>query len=172
MKAQRTIWRIVGAATAAGAVAWLAIGASGTESGAASSGSVSSVADESPGYAVEKYNYPLADKILAEKNIILKRGDGHITLADCVTDTGQLEVWAHGNADKICFDVKGTSGWLTLEIPAVYGIRGNDYETQVDMTVGTEEKSFDVAKNTWTAVGSSADEQGRDHILVEIRSSK
>ncbi|WP_416974426.1 hypothetical protein [Streptomyces sp. 4F14] len=169
MKLQRTSWRIVGAAMAAGAVAWLAIGASESTAG---TGSVASVADESPGYAVEKYAYPQADKILAEKNIVLKRGDGHITLADCVTDTGQLEVWAHDKADKICFDVKGTSGWLTLEIPAVYGIRGNDYETQVDMTVGTEEKSFDVAKNTWTAVGASADEQGRDHMLVEIRSTK
>ncbi|QNP71887.1 hypothetical protein IAG44_22385 [Streptomyces roseirectus] len=172
MKLQRTIRRIVGAAMAAGAVAWLAIGASAHSGEAGEAGpSVASVADEAPGYAVEKYAYPQADKILAEKNIVLKRGDGHITLADCATDTGQLEVWAH-DKDKICFDVKGTSGWLTLEIPAVYGVRGNDYTTQVDMTVGTEEKSFDVEKNTWTPVGQSADEQGREHMLVEIRSSK
>jgi len=165
MKLQRAIRRIVGAAMAAGAVAWLAVGVSGTESG------VASVADAAPGYAVEKYDYPGADKILAEKNIVLKRGDGHITLAACAAGTGQLEVWAH-DKDKICFDVKGASGWLSLELPAVYGVRGNDYTTQVDMTVGTEEKSFDVAKNAWTAVGESADEQGREHMLVEIRSAK
>ncbi|MBC2868008.1 hypothetical protein H1R13_24540 [Streptomyces mexicanus] len=120
---------------------------------------------------MEDFNYPQADKILAEKNIVLKRGDGHITLADCVSGTGQLEVWARSK-DKICFQVTGNSGWLTLEIPSVYGIKGNDYATQVDMTTGTEEKSFDIDKNTWTAVGESADEQGREFMLVEIRTTK
>ncbi len=40
------------------------------------------------------------------------------------------------------------------------------------MTTGTEEKSFDIDKNTWTAVGESADEQGREFMLVEIRTTK
>jgi hypothetical protein len=40
------------------------------------------------------------------------------------------------------------------------------------MTVGTEEKSFDILKNSWTPVGEAADTEGRDHMLVEIRSSK
>lgn len=155
------------AALAAGALTWFAV-ADGTS---AAEDTVAPVAGETPGFAVETFDYPQADKILAERDIVLKRGDGHITLADCATGTGQLEVWAH-DKDKICFDVRGNSGWLTLEIPAVYGVRGNDYATQVDMTVGTEEKSFDVAKNTWTAVGESADEQGREHLLVEIKTSK
>ncbi|MDX3458961.1 hypothetical protein PV396_44790 [Streptomyces sp. ME02-8801-2C] len=130
------------------------------------------VADEAPGYAVETFDYPNADKILAEQNIVLKRGDGHITLVDCASGTGLLEVWAREKADRICFKVVGNSGWLTMEIPSVYAVKGNDYATEVDMTVGAEEKSFDVEKNTWTAVGESADEQGREHMLVEIRSAK
>ncbi|WP_220212088.1 hypothetical protein, partial [Streptomyces sp. WELS2] len=129
------------------------------------------LAGEAPGYAVENYAYPYADKILAEKNIVLKRGDGHITLADCANGTGYLEVWARSK-DKICFQVTGNSGWLSLEIPSVYVIRGNDYAAQVDMTVGAEEKSFDIPKNTWTPVGESADPEGREHLLVEIRTSK
>ena len=40
------------------------------------------------------------------------------------------------------------------------------------MTVGTEEKTWDVNKNAWTAVGESADEQGRELMLMEIRTSK
>ncbi|MFI7086796.1 hypothetical protein ACIBUR_24765 [Streptomyces anulatus] len=40
------------------------------------------------------------------------------------------------------------------------------------MTVGAEEKSFDISKNAWTSVGETADPEGRDHLLVEIRSSK
>ncbi|OII69787.1 hypothetical protein BJP39_16255 [Streptomyces sp. CC77] len=130
------------------------------------------VAADAPGYTVEDFNYPYADKILAERNIVLKRGDGHITLADCAGGTGLLEILVRDRTDRICFKVVGNSGWLTLEIPAVYAIKGNDYTTAVDMTVGTEEKSFDINKNSWTAVGETADAEGRDHMLVEIRSSK
>ncbi|MGW2559767.1 hypothetical protein ACWCXB_11070 [Streptomyces sp. NPDC001514] len=164
------MWRALGIA-AAGALAWVAVGgAAPTERGTASE-ALTYVADEAPGFAVEDFNYPQADKILAEKGITLKRGDGHIVLADCASQTGLLEVWARSK-DKICFRVTGDSGWLTLEIPSVYGIKGNDYATEVDMTVGTEEKSFDVAQNTWTPVGESADPEGREHMLVEIRTSK
>lgn len=162
--------RILGT-VATGALAILAM-TTGVLGSPAQETSPGLVADGAPGYAVEDYNYPQADKILAEKNLLLKRGDGHITLADCVTGTGQLELLARDNAAKICFKVVGNEGWLTLEIPAVYSIKGNDYSTTVDMTVGTEEKSFDITKNTWTPVGESADAEGREHMLVEIRAAK
>ncbi|MBT3149786.1 hypothetical protein HTV45_02470 [Streptomyces sp. CHD11] len=132
----------------------------------------STVADDAPGYAVEDFDYPGADRILAEQNIVLKRGDGHITLVECASGTGYIEVLARERSDKVCFKVVGDSGWLTLEIPSVFSMKGNDYDTQVDMTVGTEEKSYDLDENTWTPVGESADEQGREHMLVEIRSAK
>ncbi|GAA1069918.1 hypothetical protein GCM10009665_77680 [Kitasatospora nipponensis] len=132
---------------------------------------VASVADEAPGYAVEDFGYPGADKILADRNIVLKRGDGHILLADCAGGTGLLEVWSRSNA-KICFRVTGTSGWLTLEIPRVYGIKGSvDQSAQVDMTTGTEAKTYDIAKNAFTGVGESTDPQGRDFVLMEIRTT-
>lgn len=155
-------------AVTAGALAW-----SGLSGGApAASGAAVSVADAAPGYAVENFAYPGADRILAEQDILLKRGDGHITLADCASGTGLLEVWARDKTDKICFRAVGNSGWLTLEIPSVFAIKGNDYATEVDTTVGTEEKSFDIAKNTWTPVGEGVDEQSRERMLVEIRTSK
>ncbi|MET9381070.1 hypothetical protein ABZY09_08230 [Streptomyces sp. NPDC002928] len=162
------------AALAAGALAWTAVaGSAPGQEGTANraSGAVVAVADEAPGYAVETFDYPQADKILTEKNILLKRGDGHITLADCATGTGQLEVMARDKS-KICFDVKGNSGWLTLEVPSVYLIRGNDYATEADMTVGTEETTYDITKNAWTAVGESTDEQAREWTLLELRTSK
>ncbi|WP_241826957.1 hypothetical protein [Streptomyces graminilatus] len=166
--------RVLGAA-AVGALAWIAVlgGAQGGGSGTAVTADTAALtAGDTPGYAVEDFNYPQADKILAEKNIVLKRGDGHITLADCVTGTGQLELLARDRGAKICFNTVGNEGWLTLEIPAVFSFRGNDYSTTVDMTVGTEEKSYEINKNTWTPVGESADPQGRDHMLVEIRITK
>ncbi|MEE1816980.1 hypothetical protein PUR59_18410 [Streptomyces sp. SP18ES09] len=161
-------------ATAAGALAWLAI-AGGASAGPAGTvtetRTMKSIADEGPGYAVEDFGYPDADKILTEKHITLKRGDGHIVLADCASATDLLQVWSR-DKDRVCFKVSGTRGYLALEIPTVYAVRGNTYAAQVDLTSGTEEKTFDVTQNTWTPVGESADEQGRDFMLMEIRTTK
>ncbi|MFE1026606.1 hypothetical protein ACFW5I_18905 [Streptomyces sp. NPDC058818] len=165
--------RTLAAAAAAGALAWVALSGALNDPGPSRTSAASPVADEAPGYAVEDFDYPGADRILAEQGILLKRGDGHITLVDCASGTGFIEVLARRNSGKVvCFKVVGNSGWLTLEMPAVHSMKGNDYDTQVDMTVGDEEKSFDLEKNTWTGVGESVDEQGREHLLVEIRAVK
>ncbi|MFE3432797.1 hypothetical protein [Streptomyces sp. NBRC 110465] len=162
------LWRAAAAAVAAGSLGWLLLAG-----GASAVGQPVAVADEAPGYAVETFAYPRADEILAEQGVQLKRGDGHIVLADCATGTGLIQVWARRQDNKkICFRVTGNSGWLTMEIPAVHSIKGNDYTTEVDMTVGAERKSFDITKNAWTSVGESADDQGREHMLVEIRTTK
>lgn len=169
---RRLMGRTLGAAVAAGALAWLVV--AGTPAGTPiekDATTAQAIADEAPGFAVEDFDYPGADKILEEQNIVLKRGDGHITLAECAAGAGLLEIWSRETLN-VCFKVTGDSGWLTLEIPSVYGVKSNEYATELDMTVGTEEKSFDVPANSWKAVGESADEQGRPHMLVEIRTSK
>ncbi|WP_328622175.1 hypothetical protein [Streptomyces sp. NBC_00354] len=171
MKARKAIVRTFGAAAGAGILAWFAVAGGATGGSAVDASSVKTIADEGPGYAVEDFSYPNADKILAEQHITLKRGDGHILLADCASSADVLEVWGRKN-EKICFSVTGTSGYLTLEIPAVYFIKGNSYSAQVDMSAGAVEKTFEVKKNDWTPVGESADEQGRDFMLMEIRASK
>lgn len=171
---RKTTWRRTLGLALGVALAWFTVTTGGTGASAAARASdavAETAADATPGYAVEDFNYPQADKIYAEQGILLKRGDGHIVLADCVSDTGQLQVWVRSKAN-VCFNVTGDSGWLTLELPSVYGIKGNDYTTQVDMTTGTEEKSFDIPKNTMASVGETADEQGRKFMLVEIRTSK
>ncbi|MGV9287354.1 hypothetical protein [Streptomyces sp. NPDC003719] len=166
----RFLTRTAAAAVAAGALAWLVAAQADTSAGE-TGGSARAVADEAPGYAVEDFAYPQADKILEEQGILLKRGDGHIVLAPCQAGTGQLEVYSRVTT-SVCFEVKGDSGWLTMEIPSVYGVKANEYAAEVDMTVGDEEKSFDIPANSWKAVGESADGQGRPHMLVEIRTSK
>ncbi|MFD0316897.1 hypothetical protein [Streptomyces flavalbus] len=162
---KRFVPHVLGAVAAA-VLAWLVMAG-----GTAAVAPVTPVADEAPGYAVEDFDYPQADKIAAERGITLKRGDGHIVLATCDSEAGLLEVWARSSVDRICFRTTGDSGFLTLEIPSVFSVRGNDYSTQVDMTVDGEEKSYDIEKNTWTPVGESA-EQGREYALVEIRTTK
>ncbi|MFJ8748837.1 hypothetical protein ACIREO_05800 [Streptomyces sp. NPDC102441] len=128
-------------------------------------------ADELPPVAVEDFAYPGADDIFAERGIRLKSGDGHILLADCAPGTGQVEVWARGMG-TFCFETTGNSGFLSLELPRVYAVVGNDYSLQVDMEAEGEASSFDVARNSWTPVGETADPEARDHTLLEIHSTK
>ncbi|MEV4948987.1 hypothetical protein [Streptomyces sp. NPDC053755] len=129
--------------------------------------------EDVPGFVAEEFGYPNADSILREKGIVLKRGDGHITLAECGSETGLLQIMRRPeDAYPVCFKVTGNSGFLTVEIPSVYGVKGNDYDTTVDMTVGTEQKSFAVNPNQWTAVGETTDPEAREYMLVEIRTQK
>ncbi|MFD7625523.1 hypothetical protein ACFV7Q_05665 [Streptomyces sp. NPDC059851] len=171
MKARSAILRIVGVAAAAGALTWAAVAGGVTGGSATESLATKAIADEGPGYAVEDFAYPNADKILAEQKIKLKSGDGHILLAECTGAPELMEVFSHKN-EKVCFRVTGDKGYLSLEIPAVFGVKGNNYAAQVEMSAGTVQKSFTVDKNAWTAVGETADDQGRDFMLLEIRTSK
>ncbi|MFC8867231.1 hypothetical protein ACFUAC_06180 [Streptomyces sp. NPDC057148] len=83
-------------ATAA-VVAW-----SASSSSAEPSPSVATtVADEAPGYAVEDFNYPGADWIQQEQGIVLKRGDGHIVLAECGSEEGLMELWVRYRAEHL-----------------------------------------------------------------------
>ncbi|MFW6695363.1 hypothetical protein [Streptomyces sp. MAR4 CNX-425] len=123
-----------------------------------------------PGYAVENFAYPDADRIQQERGILLKRGNGHIVLsAEC--GDGLLRVWARGKPE-FCFEVTGDAGYLSLDLPAVYTVRGVDYDTTITMTVDEETKTYDIPRNQWEAVGEGADPERRDHTLVEIRTSK
>lgn len=131
------------------------------------------VADDQPGYAVEDYLYPNADKIKEETGIVLKRGDGHITLATCDSATGLLEVWSR-TKDRVCFRTVGTSGYLSLEIPSVFAVKGSAAHT-ADVTLTAAENAsqeVEVPKDTWTPVGEATDPQTREFALVEIRTSK
>ncbi|MER6461183.1 hypothetical protein ACWC4D_03490 [Streptomyces sp. NPDC001288] len=173
----RALWRRAFGGAVAAVVA-AAVVATGGLSGAkaaseAAKQAVAPVVAEAPGYAVEDFAYPGADKILAEQGITLKRGDGHIVLADCAGGGELVEVKAMPNVlDTVCFRVTGGSGWLSLEMPAVFSVKGNDYNTTVSMTTDGEDRTWDVDKNLWTSVGESDDEQGRQFALVEIRTSK
>ncbi|WP_344290672.1 hypothetical protein [Streptomyces synnematoformans] len=123
-----------------------------------------------PGYAVEDFAYPGADRIQQERGILLKRGNGHIVLAPACAD-GLLRVWARGKPEY-CFKVTGDTGYLSLDLPAVYTVRGIDYDTTLTMTVDDETKTYDIPRNQWEAVGEGTDPERRDHTLVEIRTSK
>ncbi|GGO54616.1 LamG-like jellyroll fold domain-containing protein [Streptomyces lasiicapitis] len=127
------------------------------------------VADSQPDYAIEDFAYPGADKIKEEKGISLKRGDGHIVLAECGSSPDLMEVWSR-KLGKTCFRVTGDSGYLTLEVPAVFAVKGSaDHAADITLTAPDSKKQeVEVGKNEWTPVGESTDPQSREHTLVEI----
>ncbi|MEU3989600.1 hypothetical protein [Streptomyces platensis] len=159
-----------GAAAAACAAAVIATTASSPAGG---SDAPLTVAEAQPGSVVEHFDYPDAAKIKEEKGITLKRGDGRITLADCSSAAGLLEVWSRDDS-RVCFRTTGTSGYLTLEIPSVHTIKGSaDHTAEVTLTEPTAQpQEVTVPKGKWTPVGEPLDPQRREYTLVEIRTSK
>ncbi|MFD0526027.1 trypsin-like serine protease [Kitasatospora arboriphila] len=121
--------------------------------------------------AVEDFSYPDAAQILAERGILLKRGNGNITLAACAAGSGQITVKARGASD-ICFQATGSRGYLSLEIPRATGIHGDGtHDVTANVTTNGETSTVSVNKNLWTAIGEAADPEGREGTLVEITST-
>jgi hypothetical protein len=116
---------------------------------------------------VEDFNYPGADDIFASRGIRLKRGDGHIVLADCGA-SGAIQVKSRVTNGDTCFRAIGTRGYLTLEIPSVFLIYGGDHHTTATLTpAGGASKTYDVPAGLWKPVGES--DTGTAAALMEIR---
>ncbi|MER6122213.1 hypothetical protein ABT173_05885 [Streptomyces sp. NPDC001795] len=126
-----------------------------------------------PPSAVEDYNYPGADRILADKGIKLKKGDGHILLADCDQAARQIRVLtvkddSVGRAGTYCFKVLGRTGSLTLELPRVFAVEAADHPVQADLTANGRTTTVDVAKDGFESVGEGT-VGGARSVLVELR---
>jgi hypothetical protein len=129
---------------------------------------IQQAADSLPPFAVEDFEYPNAAKILQEKGITLKRGDGHIILADCTDATDQLHVWTRESADgKFCFRTTATTGYLTLELPEVYGIQTRDQTIRAELSAEGTTQTVDVPKNDFKGVGEGTG--GAPTVLLELR---
>ncbi|MFJ3794236.1 trypsin-like serine protease [Kitasatospora sp. NPDC090091] len=111
-------------------------------------------AESAPQLAVEDFAYPGAAKILAERNITLKTGDGHIVLADCASGPGLVQLFSRAaSPSEVCFRITGPTGYLALEIPKIYNIKGDDHTVKATVSTDGNAATFDVAKNTWTPIG-------------------
>ncbi|MEU1822539.1 MULTISPECIES: hypothetical protein [Streptomyces] len=160
---------LVGSALAGGVL--LLTGAANAANGAGAARTAEARSTEQPPSAVEDFSYPNAEKILKEKGLKLKSGDGHILLAECDSSPNLLKFIARDRED-FCFKVTGKTGYLSLEVPSVGGVQSHDYQATVNMKVGEQKKSFDIPKNSWKGIGENADPAGREHTLIEIIASK
>ncbi|MEU8703180.1 hypothetical protein AB0C61_37140 [Streptomyces sp. NPDC048680] len=82
----------------------------------------STASDETPPFAIEELTHPGADSISATKGIELKKGDGHILLAEYDCAVEQITVLtvkdtAAERADMYCFRATGATGYRTLTLP-------------------------------------------------------
>ncbi|GAA2986773.1 hypothetical protein [Streptomyces flavovirens] len=90
--------------------------------------------------AVEDFNYPQADKVLAERGITLKRGDGHIILTsitdlvECRADPANIWVEAHTGTRKFCFHTNAKTGYLTMELPDTFNIWTGESPVKATLT--------------------------------------
>ncbi|MFJ3307141.1 hypothetical protein ACIPSA_29300 [Streptomyces sp. NPDC086549] len=126
-----------------------------------------------PPVLVEDYGYPQADRILAEKGIKLKKGDGHIMLADCDQAAQQIRVLtvkddSVGRRDTYCFKATAKTGRLTLELPRVFGVEAADHPVSADLTANGRTTTVDVPKGEYESVGEGT-VGGAKSVLVELR---
>ncbi|MFJ6630027.1 hypothetical protein ACIQMR_01295 [Streptomyces sp. NPDC091376] len=125
------------------------------------------VAADVPPFAVEDFNYPGADKILAEQGIALKRGDGHITLATCSDAADQLKVLTRVGAGEFCFKVTSATGHLTLELTDVFAIQTKSHPVRAELTAEGKSQTVDVPKNNLKGVGEGVGDAPT--VLLELR---
>ncbi|WP_309235314.1 hypothetical protein [Streptomyces sp. TRM64462] len=119
--------------------------------------------------AIENYEHPGAARILEERGITLKRGDGHIVLTDCGPTN---DIWVESRVSKegFCFDVTATSGYLTLELPNTFNIWTEDHSVRATLMAEGAETVVNVPKNDMAAVGEGDDTTGnKPSVLVELR---
>ncbi|MEU5431289.1 hypothetical protein AB0H73_37585 [Streptomyces olivoreticuli] len=127
--------------------------------------------EDTPPSAVETFEYPNAEKILKEQGITLRKGDGHIILADCKVAT-DIVVGTRQNVEgRYCFKVTGNgkSGYLALEIPETFHIKTEDYAVQAKLIAEGKTQTVDVPKNGFKGVGEGTPVPGAPTVLVELR---
>ncbi|GLX42325.1 secreted protein [Streptomyces roseochromogenus] len=153
---------LIGATAALGGFATLGVAYAGPQSpsGVAAGG-------EMPD-AVEDFAYPNAAKIQAEQQILLKRGDGHITLVDCAAGTPEITVKSRNGQKLYCFDVNAPKGYVTLELPAAFGIWTKDYPVKATVTAAGTQTVIDAPANDYKPVGEGT-ANGAPSVLVELR---
>ena len=133
-----------------------------------------SAQDPAMSSVVEDYAYPNAAAIEQEQGIKLIRGDGRITLSECEPQAGQPaapDQFIVETLDRgfICFRVRGGVGYLGLEIPSVYFLRGGDEQVTATVTLAGNTEEYEVPPAQWESVTTP---EGDLSVLLELRAGE
>ncbi len=137
--------------------------------------SAENVHADTPPSVVETYDHPGASVIFANRGIVVGRGDGHIELADCPSDTStdQDYILVKGRSAtglvKACFRVTGASGRLSMELPKVFYIEA-DRNHRVNATLNTKGaiENVDIPKGDGKSVGEGTGPANGPSTLLEL----
>ncbi|MGY4644752.1 hypothetical protein [Cellulomonas sp. URHB0016] len=125
---------------------------------------------------VEDFAYPGAEAIWAEHGLKVFKGDGHIQVVSsgepCAP--GLIQVESMPDVDPylgyFCFGTSGARGFLTLEVPNTFLLRGGDKPVAATAKLpGEALETYTVPANTSVAVDPGEGEQRPQAILVELR---
>lgn len=159
----------------AGAVSVIALLATTAAAQSAATGAASA-ADPGQGSLVEDYEHPNQEGAAAI-GMTLKKGNGKIFWVDCAHGGDLLTV----ESDSIkapnstaCFTITGPDGYLALEIPSTYFIKGDRHKVTATLTAQVEGKEvkreYAIKPGVVTPVGETKHPQEGPAALVELRS--
>jgi hypothetical protein len=148
---------------------------------AAAVSGAATTADEQPS-TVEDFGYPDAAAILAADHVQLISGDGHILYKICPpTEAPGLiivrtsDAIGPGARGRICFQVTGPVGHLTLKVPNVFAVRGDGTSGgqghKLKASLSTDagmHTTVDVNPNADTEVGIAATPPGDPTTLLQL----
>ncbi|MFC8917215.1 hypothetical protein ACFT5C_15730 [Streptomyces sp. NPDC057116] len=117
-------------------------------------------------WAVEDFSYPGAAEIQESRQVVLRRGDGHITLTTC-EGTPDILVKSRGQK-SYCFDVNAERGYLTLELPDAFGIWTQAHPVEATLTADGKKTTVVAEANDYEPLGEGVD-KGPRSVLVELR---
>ena len=134
-----------------------------------------------PPSIVEDHSYPDAEGILARHGLKLAKGDGHILFhsartydeTECAAGLLQVEkslaVEPYGM--YYCFRTVGTTGFLTLEVPGAFGVRGGStaVTAKAQLPDGTTLPPYQVDPDERVAIRPGTGGEPPRAILVELR---
>ncbi|SCE72708.1 hypothetical protein GA0070612_0556 [Micromonospora chokoriensis] len=163
----------------------MAVGLVGTAAAVAGAAAEDVPTDTNGGSIVEDFAYPGAAAIKAEQGITLISGDGHIILVACSTPpTGDIGLLRVRTTDPIgpassrvfCFKILANTGYLKLELPTVYEIRGDGLTSgaghEVTATVATSEGVLPPVQcdpDGFTQVGEGINPENDPTTLLELK---
>ena len=136
---------------------------------------------EDPSSIVEDYTHPNADTILAQYGLKVFKGDGHIMFDSAKTydepecTAGLLQVEKTLDVEPYgmyyCFKTIGTKGFLTLEVPGTFGVRGGSEAiiATAQLPDGTVLPPYEVDPNERVAIEPGTGSEPPQAILVELR---
>ncbi|MEU3350302.1 hypothetical protein [Streptomyces sp. NPDC037389] len=124
-------------------------------------------ADADMPFAVETFAYPGAAQIQQNQQILLKRGDGNITLATC-DGTNAIQVKSRTGQKMYCFNVRGSKGWVTLQLNDSFGMWTKDHPVKATISTADKETVVNAPANDYQPLGEAGDISQRS-MLVELR---